>query len=451
MRHGDPPPRPWRLRRGSLRTELRRASGKLLGAAGLLLMAILFLNPAWAQPPRKTEVFFAQGQAIYYPEDKARSQSEATRDLMSSGVLQAVAGVLGPAGTQSMFGQVQEKVLANQERYVDGYQLASEGLANGLYRVTGQVTVSRELLIQDMRDFGFQVPPGPPPRVAELVQGKPTLIPPGPAQNLQAGRPGRGPGPTRPMIVWAVAENWESKWVLPDDVTGGGLPPFARGILERARGVGWTPRFVPAPSFQVDREGNLKVEEVLAVSRQAGLEKAVIGRAWLDASQPGNERVLASLETLDVASGGSEAEVGGERALEGGAVEEAILHLVESVMPSLDRALSAREGAREHDAAAEAVRGPETWTLTINASHPQSAWEIVRKEIEALFKDARTTGFEMGANRITVQIEGVEGRSLRDALDGMEVSPDIPAIRIDEFSEDGRSMAMGFGTSGEPR
>lgn len=418
---------------------------------GLLLVAGLFLNPAWAQPPWKTEVFFAQGQAIYYPEDRARSQSEATRDLMSSGVLQAVAGVLGPAGTQSMFGKIQEKILANEEKYVDGHQVASEGLANGLYRVTGQVTVSRDLLIQDMRDFGFQIPPAPPPRVAELVQGKPTLIPPGPPQEVQSGRPGRGARPTRPMIVWAVAEKWESKWVLPDDVTEGGLSPFARSVLEHSRGLGWTPRFVPARSFQVDQQGSLKVEEVAAASRKAGLEKAVIGRAWLDATQPGNERVLASLEILDIASGGSEVEVGGEHALEGGALEEAMLHLVESVMPSLDRALSAGGEGREHDAAAAAVGGHETWTLTITAPHPQSAWEIVRKEIEALFKHASTTGFEIAADRIVVQIEGVEGRSLRDALDGREVSPDIPAIRIDEFSEDGRSMALGFGTSGEPR
>ena len=436
---------------GSHRREWGKASGGIPGLFGLLALAGLFLQPAYAQPPQKTEVFFAQGQAIYYPDDQPRSQSEASQDLMSSGVLQAVAGVLGPSGTQSMFGQIQEKILSNKEKYVDGYQLASEGLVNGLYRVTGQVTVSRELLIQDMRDLGFHIPAAPPPRVAELVQGKPTLIPPASPQEFQGGRPGRGPRPARPMIAWAVAENWESKWVLPDDAAGGVLPPFARSVLENARNLSWTPRFFPAQSFQVDNRGNMKVEDVLAVSRQAGLRKAAIGRAWLDASQTGNERVFVSLETLDVESGASEGEIGGEHALQGDSVEETILRLAESLLPSLDRALSDSEGAREGDAAADAVRGPETWTLTINASHPQSAWEIVRKEIESLFKDARTTGFEMGANRITAQIEGVEGRSLRDALDGRELSPDIPAMRIEEFSEDGRSMALGFGTSGEPR
>jgi hypothetical protein len=105
----------------------------------------------------------------------------------------------------------------------------------------------------------------------------------------------------------------------------------------------------------------------------------------------------------------------------------------------------------QQKAVSEPPRSLETWTLTIRASHPQSAWEIVRKEIEVLFRDAKTTGFELAASQVTVQVEGVEGHAVRDALDGREVSPDIPAMRIEEFSEAERSMVVSFGASGEKR
>ncbi|MCU0586759.1 MAG: hypothetical protein MUF52_01265 [Syntrophobacteraceae bacterium] len=416
---------------------------------GWLLLTGFLPNPLWAQPPQKTEVFFAQGRSMYHPNDRPRSQLEAAQDLMSSGVLQAVAGILGPAGAQSQFGQIQEKILSKKEKYIDGYQLASEGLANGLYQVTGQVTVSRELLLLDLRDAGFQVPAPAQARVGDLVQGKVPRVVPGSAhQELESGRPGRETGPARPMIIWAVSENWESKWVLPDDAAGGGLPPLARCVLESSRGLNWTLRFVPPQSLQMDKDGRIKPEEVLALSRQAGLEKAIIGRAWLDVSQPGNHRVLALLETMDVASGSLQGEIGREHALQGESVEEGILHLAESVSPSMDRILSSGEAMRQNGVS-EAPRGLETWTLTIRASHPQSAWEIVRKEIESLFKDAKTTGFEMAASQITVQVEGIQGQAVRDALDGREISPDIPAMRIEGYSEAERSMVVSLGASEE--
>jgi len=248
-----------------------------------------------------------------------------------------------------------------------------------------------------------------------------------------------------------VAEKYESQWVLPDDVMSGGLPPFAHAVLEKAAGLSWTPRFFPAGAFQLDGEGKVRVGEVLTVARQSGVGKIVVGRVWRDASQPGNERVLASLEVLDAASGESKGEVGGELGLQGVEVDDAVVRLAASLLPALDGALSAGEEARGTETVPEAVPVLESWTLILHAAHPQSLWEAVRKEIEVLFKEAETTGFQMEGGRMTVQMDRVDGRTLRDALDGRWLSPDLPGIKVEEFSEAGRSMTLGIDGAGERR
>jgi len=429
--------------------ECRAVRGAVLAAVGVLVITGLALSPAWAQAPQKTEVYFAQGQAMYYPNDLPRSQMEAIQDLTSSGVLQAVAGVLGPASTQSMFGVIQEKLLLHKEKYVDGYQLASEGLANGLYRVTGQVTVSKELLLQDLREHGFQIPPSAQPIVVEAVQDRATRMALSPPQRVGEGRSGDDPGVAKPMVGWAVVEKWEAKWVLPEQGAESRLPPFARSILEHARNLDWTPRFAPVQSLQADQQGNLKVEEVLALARRAGWDRAVIGKSWLDPSQPGNQRLLASLQIVEVSTGSPEGEISEERALDTRSLEEGVLHLAESVLPAIDSALSGQEEPVARETIPETARRLESWTITIRASHPQSAWEMVRKEIEAMFKDAKISGFELGVDHITVLIEGVDGRSVRDALDGREISPGGPKVQVMDFLEDRHSMTVVFGNIGE--
>jgi hypothetical protein len=74
---------------------------------------------------------------------------------------------------------------------------------------------------------------------------------------------------------------------------------------------------------------------------------------------------------------------------------------------------------------------------------------MVRKEIEAMFKDAKTSGFELGVDHITVLIDGVDGLSVRDALDGREISPGGPKVQVMDFLEDRHSMTVVFGNIGE--
>ncbi len=413
---------------------------------GLALMA---LTSAWAQAPQKTEVYFVQGQAMYYPDNLSRSQEEAIQDLTSSGVLQAVAGVLGPAGTQSLFGVIQEKVLSKKDKYVHGYQLASEGPAKGLYRVTGQVTVSKEILLQDLREYGFQVPPPVQSRVSEMLPDKAARNVLRPPQNSEEGRSTREMAEAKPALLWAVAENWEEKWELPEDAAESEMPRFARSIQENSRNLDWTLRFVPVQSLQVDKVGNVQMEQALALARGAGLAKAAIGRCWLDPSQPGNQKLLASLQIVDVSTGTAASEITEERVLEPRSLDEGIFYLAASIVPAIDRILSGEREAEGKEGVSEGGRRLESWTLTVRASHPQSGWEIVRKEIEGLFKDARTSGFEMGVDQITVQVEGMDGRSVRKALDGREISPGGPTVQIQDFSEDGRSMTMIFSNPGD--
>jgi hypothetical protein len=418
-------------------------------AMSVFVMIGLALTSAWAQAPQKTEVYFVQGQAMYYPDNLSRSQEEAIQDLTSSGVLQAVAGVLGPASTQSLFGVIQERVLSNKEKYVAGYQLASEGLAKGLYRVTGQVTVSKEILLQDLREYGFQVPPPAQSRVAEMLQDKAARNILRPPQNSEEGRDTREVAGAKPAVLWAVAENWEEKWDLPEDAAESETPRLAGNILEHSRNLDWTLRFAPVQSLQVDRLGNVQMEQALAVARGTGLAKAAIGKCWLDPSQPGNQKLLASLQIVDVSTGAAESEIAEERALEPRSLDEGIFYLAASIVPAIDRILSREREAEAKEGASQSGRRLESWTLTLRGSHPQSGWEIVRKEIEGLFKDAKTSGFEMGVDQITVQVEGMDGRSVRKALDGREISPGGPTVQIKDFSEDGRSMTVIFSNPGD--
>lgn len=415
----------------------------------LLIVTGLSAHSAMGQPPQKNEVFFSQGQAMYYPSDTSRSQLEATQDLISSGVLQAVAGLLGPASTQSMFAVIQEKILSNKEKYVDGYQLASEGLANGLYRVTGQVTVSKDLLVQDLREYGFPlIASTQSSPVPEYLPEKPARASLNPSPEADPGKSGRKAELTKIEVLWAVAENWEAKWTLPSETSPGETPPLARSIRQSTRSQEWTPRFAPIGSLQLDKQGNTDRDEVMAVSREIGLEKAVTGKSWLDGSQPGNQRLLASLLIFEVRTGRLEGEVHKERVLEGGSVQEGILHLSESLLPSVHEGLSQNAPPPEVTPRSDTDEHLGAWTVTIRAKHPQSAWENVRKEVESHFRSAQTSGFELGANEIKILIEGVDGRSLRDVLDTKQLSPGGQTIRIEDFSEEQRSMVVVFGNSG---
>jgi hypothetical protein len=410
----------------------------------LLILASLAAHPAMGQPPQKTEIFFSQGQAMYYPDDTSRSQLEATQDLISSGVLQAVSRLLGPASTQSLFGAIQQKILLNKDKYVDGYQLASEGLANGLYRVTGQVTVAKDLLVKDLMDNGFQLSTSSESTLPDLPQEKRVL---GSSVNSPPETDAGKPELARSEVLWAVAENWDAKWSLPSESAVEKPTSLASNILRSTKNQDWTLRLPTTGSIQIDKQGNTDENQLMNISREIGIEKTIAGKTWLDSSQPGNQRLLASLRIIDVRTGKLAGEVRKERPLGEVSIEEGILHLAESLLPSVSEELAGQPPSPKVTPRSDSKEVPGTWTVVIRAQHPPSAWESIRKEVENRFRTAQTSGFEMGATEMKVVIDGIDGRSLRNALDNKSLAPNGQIIRIEDFSEEQRSMVVRFGNS----
>jgi hypothetical protein len=408
-----------------------------------------FSNVALAQPPQKSEIYFSQGQAVYYADDLPRSRLEATQDLVRNGVLQAVASVLGPAVTQSMYGSIQEKILSDKERFVDGYQLASEGPANGLYRVTGQVTVSRDLLLQALREHEFHVAsPEQRPPLVEYLPDLRSRAAVSPTEEKEGSSPETGIKPSKPGVLWAVTENWGEEWRLPSQDSTGETAPLAMAVMENTKDLHWVPCFAPIGALRLDREGNIETGELSGLSREMGLGRAVTGKSWLAGSPPGNLRLLASLRVVEVQTGQAGHEIRKENAVDTGSIQEGIVRLAEAVLPSISQELPLPGPSTELVPRSDAEQNLGIWTVGIRATHPQRAWETVRKEIEGRFKSAQTSGFELGANEITVHIENVDGRVIREILNGRQISPGGATVRIEDYSEEKRSMVVVLGSSG---
>jgi hypothetical protein len=129
------------------------------------LAALSWCDAGWSanNPYRgKSAEIFSQGQAVYNPQDLARSQDEAVRDFHLQAVTQAVGTYLSPSQMGSQFGPLHEKVLKQPERYIETYQIFSESPMGGLYRVTGQATVSMDALRKDLLRAGFALAEGAP-------------------------------------------------------------------------------------------------------------------------------------------------------------------------------------------------------------------------------------------------------------------------------------------------
>ena len=211
------------------------------------ILTICRFNPALAASPT---TYFSSGQAVYDPQDHAKSQQQAIHDFMVQGLTQAISSFLSPTQMGAQFSEIQQKVLSKPAKYIASYQVFSEEQSGGVFRVVGQVTVSIEALREDLVKSGLlaaqQNPPAAPAPSTEVGVAAPatenentqeeeniesseepneshTSAPQSMASQPQviergAGEPAsRGIFATKGEILWAVAEKWEQEWVLPSD------------------------------------------------------------------------------------------------------------------------------------------------------------------------------------------------------------------------------------------
>ena len=192
--------------------------------------------------------FFSHGQAVYDPQDHAKSQQQAIQDFMVQGLTQAIGSFLSPTQMGTQFSELQKKLLAKPVkiyRLLPGFFRKSN---DGMFQVIGQVTVSMDALKKELEESGLlaaqqkpQATPASSPVLSapaaategentqdeedaepsvETDDSQPTVEEASqpPVIEQSASRPAsRGIAATRREILWVVPEKWEQEWELPTD------------------------------------------------------------------------------------------------------------------------------------------------------------------------------------------------------------------------------------------
>jgi hypothetical protein len=420
----------------------------------LLLMHAFMTGPAGAQTGGNPGVFFSQGQAIYHPQDPSKSQHEAIQDLQAQGVIQAAAALLSPAHLGNQVQIIQEKVLKQQERFVRTYEIFSETPnQNGLYRVTGQVSVAMDKLRMELALLG-------------LASSETETVNASIAQPASKSSPSdeAATEPDKPLdktdkamvsgkeILWAVVENWDDEWHLP----GNRKDPkglFAACVAQGSGDYGWSIRFPQVGTLAPDANGEVPASRVLAQARELGLPHVVIGTLALVQSDNGEGRLQAAARLLSVSSGKAQGEIHRELAIGDSSNQEAALELADLIIPQLDRQL--REPSPSRPATESTVKPSEAGVvvLQIKSNDAYADWLVLEKTLREQFKSMQVKGFEIRPEQSVVRLEGVDETSLRN-VHGTRLSNGAQ-VQIENFDEDNHAFAVTFKRSSsgpaEPR
>jgi hypothetical protein len=418
-----------------------------------VFLAVFFVLTASAAaaprgaPQRKVLVYASQGQAVYRYEERSKNQKQAVHAFLAHGVAQAVASLFGSSQMNAGALAVKERILKQPERYVESYRITSEGPSKGIYKVSGQVTVGMDAL---KKEFGTAVNPAPmspistkPPALAD----KRTPQPPTASEMVRPPSPAsRGIVLSKPSLYWAVSERWEEQWILP--VTGEGQQPlFARNLLQETDDLDWTLRFPERNGVSIDSEGNVSVEQVTTLARQARAKHAVVGTVTqVSPRHQGQQLVVAAnLRLLDVDTGKLVGDVHKETSAESDSLQEAVMGLAESVASQLDRTFQAEQDppARGHVEPSKSAptRPPDgNWSLNIRGEDHYAAWEELVNALRERFADMHIKSVDVGGDETRVVVEGIEGEFFRS----LEKAP-LPRglqVRVENLSSESRQIEL---------
>lgn len=447
--------------------------GAFLGIALLLSQGVSGWT-ALAEPPSTPKVFFSQGQAAYSPQELSKSQREALLDLQLQAIVQAASAFLSPAQLGKDFPLIQEKILKQPQRYVQTYQVFSEGPSSGgLYRMTGQVIVSMDLLKKDLLALSATPSGSEPVRIpAQSARG----------EGASASEPGvkvrspeeaaekaaaRGVG-----VLWVVAEKWDRGWHLPGD---GRDPegPFAASVFQEAPDHSWNLHFPEQGALSPDDEGEVSESHALAQAAALGTASVVVGRVALAENQDGEARMGAVLRLYNTASGKAQGEIHKELALGDLSSHEAAIELAALVIPQLDRQFrgssesvsgagvfeetgqAAKPTARSVEAAEASAKPGEAGELVvqIKSSDAYADWLVVEKMLREHFPNLQVKGIEIGTAGSLVRLQGVDGDGIKK-LEGTRL-PNGALVQVSEFGAEGQGVKITLTGSessrGEPK
>jgi hypothetical protein len=358
-------------------------------------------------------VFFSQGQAISSPQNRSKSQQAAIQDFLAQAIVQAAATFLSPGQLGKHYQVIQEKLLKQPDRYVQTYEVFTENPdQGGLYRITGQVTVSLDLLKKDVTALGLTR--------AEAETSQPQVVPPEPQStpsrpavaqpDKKAGIPDRA-SVSGEEVLWVVSEKWDDEWQLPGDSQDPeGL--LAASVFQGSRDYEWSIRLPQMGALASDDNGEVSLDQALALAKTLGLRHVVVGNVGLMPGQDGEGRLQARLRILSVSSGKAQGEIHKELAIGDHSAQEAALELADFVVPRLDRQL---RGASQAVPATDSAATPEETgelVLQIRSRDAYTDWLALEKTLRERFKDLQVKGFEIRPEVSIVRILGADGTSL---------------------------------------
>jgi hypothetical protein len=421
-----------------MRRQEKGCLGLCLGMMFLLSQGVTVWT-AQAQAPATSNVFFSQGQALFNPQELSKSQREALQDLQMQAITQAASTLLSPAQLGKEYQLIQEKILKQPQRYVQNYQIFSESPGTGgLYRITGQVTVSMDLLKKDLMALPVKhSEQGPAPISAQSTEGAGSSVR---ETELKTHKTGAAAGKTStggPEVFWAVAEKWDEGWHLPGD---GRDPegPFAASAFQEAQDYAWNLRFPQAGTLSPDEDGEVPASQALAQATALGLDHVVVGRILLTETEDGKTRMDSILRVLNTASGKAQGELHKELAMGDLSSHEAAIELAALVIPQLDRQL--RGSPESLPRAGGSVKPEELGELVvqIKSSDAYADWLAVEKMLREHFENLQVKGLEIAPEGSLVRLLGVDGNGLKN-LHGTRL-PNGALVHVGDLGAEGQGF-----------
>ncbi len=436
-----------------------------------------------AQSPRAT--YFSTGQALYDPQDHAKSQQQAIEDFMVQGLTQAIGSFLTPTQMGTQLAELQKKVLPKPAKYIDSYQVFSEEQTGGMFRVVGQVTVSMGALKEELEKSGIlaaqqktpaqPAPPSPAlgapapaaegedkqveedvesseePEESQPPASNPDISKP-PAAEGSAGRAAsRGISATKREILWAVTEKWDQEWVVPTE-SGNVNSLFARSLGKEMDDKGFSILFPQPGSVKMDLSGNIPPSQVISLAEGLGIQDVAVGKVFYGEDRSSRQvRLDVSLRVIRIGQGKSEFELHKTQGMEDLSNQEGALELARRIAPELIGLLGGAGAAQEAGAStqggASSARVGSVGPLSISVPSAQYPyWMELESILREQFKNMQIGSLQIGATESAVKLDGVNGEYILK-MSGTKL-PSGATVQIESYSTETQTMKVSFSPPG---
>ncbi len=443
----------------------RPALNSILSALVLLVFVILPDTSSGAIGGRDgVGSYFAQGQAVANETDRASSRRDAIFNMQVQAVTQAAGAFISPSEMGARFDEMYAEILGRPEKYVQTYQIFSEMPSEGgLFKVTGMVGVSLDLLRGDFVRLGFleegaskrreselETPGASPAQLESIPEESPAL----PVEITQGGplpaasEAAAGQTAARD-VLWVVPENWDDGYRLPqgpNDLSA----LLSQSILQESDDFSWRIVFPDPTGFAQTESGVIDSDAALEAARRMEVLSMVLGRVTLLRSPEGERRIESHLRVFEVPSGRLRGEVREVVNLEAFTMEEGALRMASEAVPKLDSLFQevGRVAAPEAPAEKTEIRVDESplergvTEVHVVSSNAFAQWLDLEKLLREKAPDFVIQSLELGHGEAVVRVTGVNAEFLQ-GMDGTAMSNDL-LLRVERLQGAESRVRVGF-------